>query len=338
MKKYTDISLKPYNTFGIDVTAKCMLQYDSIQELQHIISHRDEMLAEPVLHIGSGSNLLFLDDFPGTILFCNIRHLDIVTENAESLTVNVGSGMVMDDFIALCVSRGWYGLENLSLIPGQVGASAVQNIGAYGVEAADHIVAVHCISLQDGSERLFSNAECNYSYRHSIFKEPGTKGHYAVVSVDYKLNKTFVPRLEYGGIRRALQPHTTLTAQTLRETIIEIRRQKLPDPQVLGNAGSFFMNPIISKEQFSALQQRYPDIPSYIVDEDHIKVPAGWMIEQCGWKGRSLGQAAVHDRQALVLVNKGGATGADIVNLCETVRAAVQETFGIKISPEVNFI
>ena len=338
MKRYTDISLKPYNTFGIDVRAMCMLQYDSVQELRHIISHRDGMLAEPVLHIGSGSNLLFLGDFPGTVLFSNIRHLDVVSEDDESLTVNVGAGMVMDDFIALCVSRGWYGLENLSLIPGQVGASAVQNIGAYGVEAADRIVAVHCVSLHDGSLRVFSNAECNYSYRHSIFKEPGTKGNYAVVSVDYKLDKTFVPRLDYGGIRSALQAETPLTAQYLRDTIIKIRRQKLPDPQVLGNAGSFFMNPIIPKAQFEALRQRYPDMPSYVVDDDRIKVPAGWMIEKCGWKGRSMGNAAVHDRQALVLVNKGGATGADIVNLCGAVREAVRETFGITISPEVNFI
>ena len=338
MKRYTGISLRPYNTFGIDVRAQCMLQYDSVQELQHIVSHRDGMLAEPVLHIGGGSNLLFLDDFPGTILFSNIRHLDVVHEDSESLTVNVGAGMVMDDFIALCVGRGWYGLENLSLIPGQVGASAVQNIGAYGVEAADHIVAVHCVSLRDGSVRVFPNAECNYSYRHSIFKEEGTRGRYAVVSVDYRLSKTFVPRLDYGGIRSALETQTPLTAQKLRETVIEIRRQKLPDPQVLGNAGSFFMNPIIPKARFEALRQRYPDIPSYVVDEEHVKVPAGWMIEKCGWKGRSLGQAAVHDRQALVLVNKGGATGADIVRLCETVRAAVMETFGIEISPEVNFI
>ena len=332
MKDISNYSLKEHNTFGIEARCTRFLEYCTVDEARDVAAILRET-EDPYIIIGGGSNLLLTRDFEGVVVHSALMGVDI-----DGCRMTCGSGMEWDRIVAMAVEHGLYGAENLSLIPGDVGASAVQNIGAYGVEAADYIVAVHCISLQDGSERLFSNAECNYSYRHSIFKEPGTKGHYAVVSVDYKLNKTFVPRLEYGGIRRALQPHTTLTAQTLRETIIEIRRQKLPDPQVLGNAGSFFMNPIISKEQFSALQQRYPDIPSYIVDEDHIKVPAGWMIEQCGWKGRSLGQAAVHDRQALVLVNKGGATGADIVNLCETVRAAVQETFGIKISPEVNFI
>ncbi len=337
MNTYNDISLKPYNTFGIDVRARNMIQYDSVQELQHIIKNRDRMMPDPVMHIGSGSNLLFLDDFPGTILLSNITHLDIVHQDGDSITVNVGAGMVMDDFIARCVSNGWYGLENLSLIPGQVGASAVQNIGAYGVEVADRIVSVHCVSLQDGTLRTFANSECSYGYRHSIFKEPGTKGNYAVVSVDYKLSKTFVPHLDYGGIRNAMQD-TSVTAHNLRKTIIAIRRQKLPDPQVLGNAGSFFMNPIISRSQFSVLCQRYPDMPSYTVDDDHVKVPAGWMIEKCGWKGRSLGNAAVHDLQALVLVNRGGATGTEIKELCMAVRAAVQENFGITINPEVNFI
>lgn len=348
--KYTDISLKPYNTFGIDVRAKCLIKYDSVGELRQIIAHRNEMTDGPMLHIGSGSNLLFLGDYDGLVLFSNIRNLDIVQEDADALTLNVGAGWIMDDFIAECVRKKWYGLENLSHIPGQVGASAVQNIGAYGVEAADNIVAVHCIDLQDGSYRVFRNSECNYGYRHSIFKEENIRGRYAVVSVDYRLCKTFVPRLDYGGIRRALTENgiaassdvkedmKPLTAQNLCETIIKIRRQKLPDPKILGNAGSFFMNPIIPTSHFVALQAKFPDMPSYAVDEEHVKVPAGWMIEKCGWKGRSLGCAAVHDRQALVLVNKGGATGQDIVTLCNAVRTAVRDTFGITINPEVNFI
>lgn len=348
--EYTDVSLKPYNTFGIDVRARRLVVYDDIEELRRVIAAREGLDATPVLHIGSGSNLLFLGDYEGLVLYCNIRNLDVVREDGDSMILNVGAGWIMDDFIAECVRNRWYGLENLSHIPGQVGASAVQNIGAYGVEAADNIVSVHCVDLNDGSARTFLKTECNYGYRHSIFKEDGVRGRYAVVSVDYRLSRKFVPRLEYGGILRALEENhisvsadvppgwRPLTAQNLRETIIGIRRQKLPDPKILGNAGSFFMNPVIPKAQFDVLRTEFPDMPSYVVDEERVKVPAGWMIEQCGWKGRSLGRAAVHDRQALVLVNKGGATGKDIVALCEAIRASVLSRFGITISPEVNFI
>ena len=249
--------------------------------------------------------------------------------------------MVWDDFVGYCVEHGWYGTENLSLIPGEVGASAVQNIGAYGAEVKDVITAVETVGLQDGEVRMFDVSACGYAYRKSIFKEEW-RGRYAVTHVHCRLSATFRPNLDYGGIREALSAEgirpEKVTAQDLRRVVIAIRKAKLPDPKVQGNAGSFFMNPVVPREVYEAIKGDYPDVPHYEVDAERVKIPAGWLIERCGWKGRSLGRAAVHDRQALVLVNKGGATGRDILALCEAVRADVLSRFGISISPEVNII
>ena len=252
-----------------------------------------------------------------------------------------GYGFVWDDLVAYCVEHGFYGLENLSFIPGEVGASAVQNIGAYGAEVKDVITAVETVGLQDGEVRMFDVSACGYAYRKSIFKEEW-RGRYAVTHVHFRLSATFRPNLDYGGIREALSAGgirpEKVTAQDLRRVVIAIRKAKLPDPKVQGNAGSFFMNPVVSREVYEAIKGDYPDVPHYEVDAERVKIPAGWLIERCGWKGRSLGRAAVHDRQALVLVNKGGATGRDILALCEAVRADVLSRFGISISPEVNII
>lgn len=338
MKTEHNISLLPYNTFGIDVKAKTFISYDSEQEIQEIVPQ----LSGNILHIGGGSNLLFLKDFDGTILYSKIRGMEIVQEGENEMIVRAGAGLVMDDFIAECIKNGWYGLENLSLIPGQVGASAVQNIGAYGAEAGDRIVCVNTVSLEDGTKRVFDHDECMYSYRYSIFKSEEIRGKYAVTSVEYRLSKQFEPLLDYGGVRKALESKginvDTLTAKQLRDVIIDIRREKLPDPAVTGNAGSFFMNPIIPRTQFEDLLEKYPSAPHYDVDNDRVKVPAGWMIDQRGWKGKRMNSAGVHDKQALVLINCGGATGQDIVELCETIRRDVSDTFGIDIKPEVNFI
>ena len=230
-------------------------------------------------------------------------------------------------------------MENLSLIPGDVGASAVQNIGAYGVEVKDLIVGVEAVEIATGRLCSFSNADCQYGYRDSRFKH-AWKNQYLITHVVYQLSTAFQPVLDYGNIRTALAEKKIdeVSAQALRDTIIDIRDQKLPDPAVLGNAGSFFMNPIVSREQYELLAKEYPQMPHYFIDDDHEKVPAGWLIEQCGWKGKSLGRAGVHDRQALVLVNRGGATGNEIVALCETIQRDVQQRFGIAIQPEVNVI
>ena len=300
------------NTFGLDVKAGRWLEYASMEELKALIA--EGQISSPYLHVGSGSNLLFLGDFEGTILHSAIRSIEM----------------------AYCVERGYYGAENLSLIPGEVGASAVQNIGAYGVEVKDLISCVETVDVH-GDRRVFGVEECGYAYRNSVFKRPDMKSFF-VTHVTFALNKAEQYTLNYGTIRQELEKYPQIDLATVRQVIVSIRESKLPDPKVLGNAGSFFMNPIVTRTKYETLLQEYPSMPSYQVDATHVKIPAGWMIEQCGWKGKSLGNAAVHDKQALVLVNCGGATGADIVALSDAVRAAVREKFGVEIHPEVNMI
>ncbi|WP_418697311.1 UDP-N-acetylmuramate dehydrogenase [Bacteroides sp.] len=326
--------MKIPNTFGIEVAAAKFLEYSSEEELGEMIEAGS--VTVPYLHIGAGSNLLFTGDYEGTVLHSRIGGVEVTAENEEKVQVRVGAGVIWDDFVAYCVEQGWYGAENLSLIPGEVGASAVQNIGAYGVEVKDLITSVETVNIQ-GEKRVYQADECDYSYRKSIFKQPAMKSVF-VTYVNFCLSKKEYYTLDYGTIRQELEKYPVTDLKTLRRVIIDIRESKLPDPKVLGNAGSFFMNPIVSRTQFEALQREYPGMPHYDMGGDCVKVPAGWMIEQCGWKGKSLGPAAVHDKQALVLVNLGGATGADIVALSDAVRAAVREKFGIDIHPEVNFI
>ena len=339
MKEYKDYSLLNHNTFGMDVKAKRYVEYDSEEELKNLIPTLDG----EVLHIGGGSNLLFKGNFEGTILhsaICGIEELSTVncqlsTVKGEVL-VRVGAGEVWDDFVAWAVERGLGGVENLSLIPGEVGASAVQNIGAYGVEAKDVIALVEAIDLSNGQKRVFGTEECNYAYRQSIFKN-ALKGKYAITYVTYRLQKQPVLKLDYGNIRAVLGDNGQHTISDVRQAIIDIRNAKLPDPKVQGNAGSFFMNPVVSREKFLSLQKDYPQMPYYEV-EGGVKIPAGWMIDQCGWKGKALGRAGVHDKQALVLVNLGGATSEEIITLCNTICKDVYDKFGIDIHPEVNLI
>lgn len=322
------------NTFGLDVKAGRWLEYASVEELKALIA--EGQISSPYLHVGSGSNLLFLGDFEGTVLHSAIRSIEMVNQDAEKVWLRVGAGVIWDDFVAYCVERGYYGAENLSLIPGEVGASAVQNIGAYGVEVKDLISCVETVDVH-GDRRVFGVEECGYAYRNSVFKRPDMKSFF-VTHVTFALNKAEQYTLNYGTIRQELEKYPQIDLATVRQVIVSIRESKLPDPKVLGNAGSFFMNPIVTRTKYETLLQEYPSMPSYQVDATHVKIPAGWMIEQCGWKGKSLGNAAVHDKQALVLVNCGGATGADIVALSDAVRAAVREKFGVEIHPEVNMI
>lgn len=321
----------------MDVKASLFIEYDSVEELKQIL--RDYPLeGDRWLHIGAGSNLLFTGDYPGIVLHSCIRGFEVVAEDAETVIVRVGAGEVWDDFVAYAVSNEWYGAENLSLIPGEVGASAVQNIGAYGVEAKDLIVEVETIEVATGKERVFRNEECGYAYRESVFKL-ALKRHYIVTKVSYRLRKTPSYHLDYGNVRAELEKSgCALTLSNVREGIIKIREAKLPDPKVQGNAGSFFMNPIIPYAQFEALSARYPQMPHYEVDAQRVKIPAAWMIDQCGWKGKQMGRAGVHHKQALVLVNLGGATGKEIIRLSEEIQKSVSDKFGVSISPEVNFI
>lgn len=330
------------NTFGIKAEARELITYDSEEALKEaIVRIHDKYEGLPLLLIGQGSNLLFLSDYKGIVLKSNIKGFEIKTETKDDVLVEVGSGEICDEFIAQAIQRGWYGMENLSLIPGQVGAAAVQNIGAYGVEVCDVIEEVKGISLADGTERSWKRDDCRYGYRRSIFKED-LWCKYAITRVTFRLSKHFEPKLQYGGLIKAVEEKgltdSTLTAEGLRQIIIEIRRAKLPDPAVQGNAGSFFKNPIVSKEKAEQLLSEHPTMPNYPAEEGKVKLAAGWLIEQAGWKGKSLGSAAVHDRQALVLVNKGGASGHDIQRLCEAIKKDVKERFDINLEPEVNFI
>ena len=327
-------SLLPYNTFGIDISASRFLEYASVAELEEYIAQG--AVTTPFLHIGGGSNLLFTKDYDGLILHSRIGGIEVTAEDSQTVSLRVGAGVVWDDFVACCVEHGWYGAENLSLIPGEVGASAVQNIGAYGVEVKDLITAVETVNIQ-GYERVYSVEECEYAYRNSIFKRPENKSVF-VTYVRFRLSKEERYTLDYGTIRQELAKYPAPTLPIVRKVIIEIRESKLPDPKVTGNAGSFFMNPIVAKEKLEALQRDYPRIPYYELPDGRVKIPAGWMIDQCGWKGKSLGPAAVHDKQALVLVNRGGAKGSDVIALSDAVRASVRDKFGIDIHPEVNVI
>ncbi len=343
MKLYTDYSLLPHNTFGIEAQASCFIEYGSVSELHEALALISRQYGnKSLLHIGGGSNLLFMSDYDGVVLHSTITGIETLEETEHSISLRVGAGMVWDDFVAWCVNHGYYGVENLSLIPGEVGASAVQNIGAYGVEAKDCIQRVETVELATGKERTFDVAECAFAYRKSLFKQAEWRGRLAVTYVVFKLSKYFTPNIEYGGVRKELERKgvdmTSLTAKDVREVIIEIRESKLPDPKVQGNAGSFFMNPVVERGVYVQLAEKYPQIPHYDVDDQHVKIPAGWLIEQCGWKGKSLGAAGVHDKQALVLVNRGGAVGSDVAALSDAVRTDVKANFGVDIHPEVNFI
>ena len=329
--------LLAHNTFGMDVEASVFVEYESVTELKEILLH--QLCPEGKwLHIGGGSNLLFTGDFDGMILHSAIKGFEVVSENEDEVLVRAGAGEVWDDFVAYTVEKGWYGAENLSLIPGEVGASAVQNIGAYGVEAKDLIVKVDTLEVETGKERVFGNEECGYAYRESVFKH-ALKGKYIVTHVTYRLFKKPSYRLDYGNVRAELEKRgCELTLENVRQTIIDIRESKLPDPKVQGNAGSFFMNPIVPRPLFEELLGKYPSMPFYEVDAERVKIPAAWMIDQCGWKGKQLGRAGVHNKQALVLVNCGGATGQEIIALSEEIQRSVLDKFGVRISPEVNFI
>lgn len=332
MKEYKDYSLLNHNTFGMDVKAKRYVEYESEEELKTLVP----TLNGKVLHVGGGSNLLFKGDYEGTVLHSAIKGIEVVDETADEVLARVGAGEVWDDFVAWAVEHGYGGVENLSLIPGEVGASAVQNIGAYGVEVKDVIALVEALELASGQKRVFGTEECDYAYRQSIFKNQ-LKGKYAITYVTYRLQKKPALKMEYGNIKAVLGEKENLTIADIRQAIIDIRNAKLPDPKVQGNAGSFFMNPVVSREKFLSIQKDYPQMPYYEV-EGGVKIPAGWMIDQCGWKGKSLGKAGVHDKQALVLVNLGGATSDEIITLCNTICQDVREKFGIDIHLEVNLI
>ncbi len=339
MKDIRDYSLLGHNTFGIDARCRRYLEYASAEEAQLICRGLAEA-DRPLLLIGEGSNLLLTADYAGTVITPE-RRFDVavrtVDTDADGVYLDCWAGTTFDDVVAYAVAHGYHGAENLSLIPGEVGASAVQNIGAYGAEAQDIIVRVQAVEIATGRRVEMTKEECQYSYRQSKFKHEW-RDRYLITSVTYRLHRSFTPHLDYGNIRaRLAELHIEHpTASQLRDVIVAIRRDKLPDPKELGNAGSFFMNPMVSREQYERLHAQYPDMPHYTIDDHTEKIPAGWMIDQCGWRGRTVGHVGVHDRQALVLVNRGGATGGEVVALYQAIQRDVKQKFGIDIHPEVN--
>jgi len=337
LKDERNYSLKEHNTFGIDAKCRRFIEFEDDEEAFEVAAILRKS-ALPYIIIGGGSNLLLTKDFDGIVVRSGVKgHYFEEDFTCERMTC--GSGEVWDDMVATSLQAGYYGMENLSLIPGDVGASAVQNIGAYGVEAKDLILCVWMVEIATGKPWMIGNEDCEYGYRQSRFKKDW-KNRFLITRVTYGLSRTFRPNLDYGNIRQELERRgiTEPTAQQLRDIIIEIRNAKLPDPKIEGNAGSFFMNPVVTRQKYEKLADRYPQMPHYKVDYRHEKIPAGWMIEQCGWKGKSLGRAGVHDKQALVLVNRGGATGAEIVALSDAIRQDVKAKFDIDIHPEVNII
>ncbi|MFZ1236537.1 MAG: UDP-N-acetylmuramate dehydrogenase [Prevotella sp.] len=338
MKDIQHYSLLRHNTFGIDASCRRFIMFDNLKELGETL---DKLSAadDPVMPLGEGSNLLLTKDYEGTVLCSNIGFIDIRITADKHATVRCGSGVHWDDLVAECVELGAYGLENLSLIPGTVGAAAVQNIGAYGVEMKDFVYSITAYEIATKQKKTFLNADIDYAYRYSKFKTDW-KNRFIIAEVELRFDCYYHPHLDYGNIRAELERQniTDPTPQQLRQTIISIRQAKLPDPAKIGNAGSFFMNPIVDKAKYESLAAQYAGMPHYDIDDQHIKIPAGWMIDQCGWKGRALGKAAVHDKQALVLVNLGGATGNDVLQLCHTIQQDVYHQFGIHILPEVNIL
>ena len=344
--------LTKMNTFGMKVKAKCFIEYDSIADLVDI---EFEELARPVLHIGGGSNLLFTDDFKGTVLHSGIDFIEILDECQKdcpdnTVLVSVGAGVVFDDFCGWAAKEGLWGVENLSYIPGEVGASAVQNIGAYGVEVKDVIRKVYCYDTVEEEFVGFDVDECEYGYRDSVFKGPEIKGRYVVTHVVFALSREPKPRLDYGhladAVASAARNEDPVTPSLIRKVIIKVRKEKLPEPSVMGSAGSFFKNPVVSRECFNRIESVAkaalgPDykVPHYDLEDGTVKVPAAWMIEQCGWKGRRSGGAAVYEKQPLVIVNyTGDAYPEEIISLEKRVIASVKDRFGVELYPEVEHI
>ncbi len=335
----TNVSLRPYNSFGFDAIAKYFVEINTIDDLQTLIQS-GVLQKHKTLILSGGNNILFQKDvFDGLVVYINTKGIDIPREDGNEVVVRAQAGEDWPEFVRFCVSKGWHGVENLAHIPGKVGAAPVQNIGAYGMELKDSFLQCKAVDLTTGDTKVFAKEDCRFGYRESIFKHE-LRGRYVITSVDFLLKKNAPLHLEYGNIRSYLEQNgiENPSLQQLHDAICAIRDAKLPDVKQIGSAGSFFKNPVISIEQFEALQQHYPSIPHYPDTEGMVKVPAGWLIEQAGWKGWRDEHVGVYNKQALVLVHYGGGTGLDIVELAHKIQDSVEKKFGIRISPEVNFV
>ena len=335
----TNIDLQPYNSFGFHAIAKHFVEINEPQELETLI-RSEEFKEEKHLILSGGNNILFQEEqYDGIVVHLNTKGIEVLEEGDNDVVVRAQAGEDWPSFVRFCVGKGWYGVENLAHIPGKVGAAPVQNIGAYGMELMDSFLQCEAIELATGNMRFFNKEECQFGYRSSIFKNE-LKWQYVITSVDFMLHKQAELKLEYGNIKAYLSEHNikSPTLQQLHDAICDIRDAKLPDPKTIGNAGSFFKNPIIEAALFKALQKEYPNIPHYPDAEGMVKVPAGWLIEQAGWKGWREAYVGVYEKQALVLVHYGGGKGKDIVLLAQRIQQSVEAKFGIQITPEVNFV
>ena len=335
----TDVNLKTYNSFGFDAVAKQFAEIDEVIDLLTLIKS-GALQSQSTLILSGGNNILFQNDvFDGLVVYINTKGIEILREDGNKVVVRAQAGEDWPDFVRFCVGKGWHGLENLAHIPGKVGAAPVQNIGAYGMELKDSFLRCEALDLTTGETKVFTQEDCRFGYRESIFKHE-LKGQYVITSVDFLLKKNAPLNLEYGNIKAYLEQNGigSPSLQQLHDAICAIRDAKLPDVKQIGSAGSFFKNPVINIEQFETLQQQYPNIPHYPDTEGMVKVPAGWLIEQAGWKGWRNEHVGVYNKQALVLVHYGGGKGQDIVELAHKIQDSVEKKFGIRISPEVNFV
>lgn len=327
-----NISLLKYNTFNLDYRAELLINISAEEEIKKYLPLGDKYLV-----MGGGSNFLFTSNFNGTIISPLMGGIKIENRDSECVTISAGAGVKWDSFVEWCVNNGYYGLENLSWIPGNVGASPVQNIGAYGSEAKDYISKVRTVSLVTGEIMEFNNEECCFGYRESIFKKE-LKGKYLVTKVYFNLSTRYIPNLNFGRISEEVAKYGKINPNNIRKAIIGIRKEKLPDPGVFGNAGSFFKNPVIDSFYVNQLSEKYPQMPCFPDKDGKNKLSAAWLIDQCGWKGKRVGEAGVHGKQPLVIINYGKATGSEILRLSEEIQKSVRSKFGIELEREVEVV
>ncbi|HKJ46813.1 MAG TPA: UDP-N-acetylmuramate dehydrogenase [Balneolales bacterium] len=340
MKIYEDYPLKNLNTLGVNAKASLLAEITNEEQLIEIICDNSYNNMNKMV-LGGGSNVLFVDDFQGLILKMDIKDISVIKKDNENVWVKAGAGVLWHDLVIYCVQHNYAGVENLSFIPGTVGAAPLQNIGAYGVEIKDVFDSLEAIDLKTGEKKLFRKEDCKFGYRDSVFKHE-LKGRYVITSVVLRLNKKPVFNLSYGTLQSTLEEmgydNNNITIKAVSDAVIKIRKSKLPDPDKIGNAGSFFKNPEILKSRFEKLKLKYKSIPGYPVDTHKMKVPAGWLIQQCGWKGKAVGNTGTYKNQALVLVNHGGASGREIFNLSSEIRKSVKDKFDITLEREVNVV
>lgn len=331
-----DVSLKNFNTFGIDVSSKLFSQAENEDHVRNVIQST-EFMRNSSLILGGGSNVLFTKNFDGIVLRNHIQGIEVIEETKEYVLVKVGGGVVWHDFVLHCIKKGWHGVENLSLIPGNVGASPMQNIGAYGVEIKKVFHELEAIHLQTGEIHYFNNSACEFGYRESVFKNK-LKGQYLISRVIYKLSKKGNYTISYGAIEKQLESMGVqeLSAKSISDAVIAIRQSKLPDPKKIGNSGSFFKNPIVDKSTYHMVKSNFPDVVAYSAGKGFMKLAAGWLIEKAGWKGKTFDNYGVHKHQALVLVNYGGASGKEIYDLSAEILDSIKEKFGVQLEREVN--